>query len=51
MIAEIEANGKTAAIFAELARELNGKVELKKAKRSLFDPLISALGRKKARAA
>src|SRR5579872_2216905 len=51
MIAEIEANGKTAAIFAELARELNGKLELKKAKRSLFDPLISALGRKKARAA
>ena len=51
MIAEIEANGKTAEILAGLARELTGKVELKKAKRGLFEPFISALGRKKARAA
>jgi pilus assembly protein CpaE len=51
MIAEIEANGKTAEIFAELARDLTGKAELKKAKRGLLDPLMTALGRKKARAA
>jgi pilus assembly protein CpaE len=51
MIAEIEANGKTAETFADLARQLTGKVELRKAKRGLLDPLISALGRKKARAA
>jgi pilus assembly protein CpaE len=51
MIAEIEANGKTAEIFAELARDLTGKVEFKKAKRGLLDPLMAALGRKKARAA
>jgi pilus assembly protein CpaE len=51
MIAEIEANGKTAEIFADLARGVTGKVELKKTKRGLLDPLMSALGRKKARAA
>ncbi len=51
MIAEIEANGKTAEIFADLARDLFGKIESRKAKRGLLEPLISALGRKKARAA
>jgi pilus assembly protein CpaE len=51
MIAEIEANGKTAEIFADIARDLTGKVELRKAKRGLLDPLMTALGRKKARAA
>ncbi|HEV3044738.1 MAG TPA: AAA family ATPase [Roseiarcus sp.] len=51
MIAEIEAKGKTAETFADLARAVTGKVELKKVKRGLFRPLISALGRKKARAA
>ncbi len=51
MIAEIEANGKTAEIFAELARDLTGKAELRKAKRGLLYPLMAALGRKKARAA
>src|SRR5579872_2055781 len=51
MIAEIDANGKTAEILADLARSVTGKVEFKKAKRGLLDPLMSALGRKKARAA
>jgi pilus assembly protein CpaE len=51
MIAEIEANGKTAETFADLARAVTGKVELKKVRRGLLHPLISALGRKKARAA
>jgi pilus assembly protein CpaE len=51
MIAEIEANGKVAEIFGELARAVTGKVEARKAKRGLLDPLMAALGRKKANAA
>jgi pilus assembly protein CpaE len=51
MIAEVESNGKTAEMFLSLARDLIGKVELKKTKRGLLEPLISALGRKKTRAA
>jgi pilus assembly protein CpaE len=48
MIAEIDANGKIAEIFADLARALTGKSEVRKVRRSLFEPLMAKLGRKKA---
>jgi pilus assembly protein CpaE len=48
MIAEIDANGKVAEIFADLARVVTGKGEIRKARRSLFEPLMAKLGRKKA---
>ena len=47
MIAEIEANGKTAEIFAELASELAGRAHPRKSRRSILDPLIAKLGRKR----
>src|SRR5579863_3018962 len=51
MIAEIEANGKVAEILADLARIVTGKIELRRSKRGLLEPLMAALGRKKASAA
>jgi pilus assembly protein CpaE len=48
MIAEIDANGKIAELFADLARAVTGKGETRKARRSLFEPLMVKLGRKKA---
>jgi pilus assembly protein CpaE len=48
MIAEIDANSKIAEIFGELARAITGKSEMRKAKRGLFEPFMSKLGRKKA---
>ncbi|MGD0722914.1 MAG: AAA family ATPase [Roseiarcus sp.] len=48
MIAEIEPNGKIAEMFADLARSINGKAEIRRAKRGLFDPIMAKLGRKKA---
>ena len=47
MIAEIEANGKTAEIFAELASELAGRARSRKSRRGILDPLIAKLGRKR----
>ncbi len=48
MIAEIDANSKIAEIFADLARAVTGKVEVRKSKRGLFEPLMAKLGRKRA---
>ena len=48
MIAEIDAKGKIAEIFADLARSITGRSEVRKAKRGLFEPLMAKLGRKKA---
>jgi pilus assembly protein CpaE len=48
MIAEIEAKGKIAEIFADLANEVAGRGEARKAKRGLLDPLIAKFVRKKA---
>ena len=48
MIAEIDAASKIAETFNELAMIVTGKAESKKAKRSLFDPILLKLGRKKA---
>jgi pilus assembly protein CpaE len=47
MIAEIEANGKTAEIFADLASALAGQAHLRKPRRGVLDPLIAKLGRKR----
>jgi pilus assembly protein CpaE len=47
MIAEIEPNGKTAQVFAELASTLAGRTDTRKPKRSVLEPLMAKLGRKK----
>src|SRR5271157_1468654 len=48
MIAELEANGKTAEIFEDLASALAGQAHLRKPRRSLLDPLRAKLARKRA---
>jgi pilus assembly protein CpaE len=47
MIAEIEPNGKTAQVFADLASTLAGRTDARKPKRGVFEPLIAKLGRKR----
>ena len=47
MIAEIEPNGKTAQVFADLASALAGRTDVRKPKRSVLEPLIAKLGRKR----
>jgi len=47
MIAEIEPNGKTAQVFVDLASTLAGRTEIRKAKKSVLEPLMAKLGRKK----
>jgi pilus assembly protein CpaE len=48
MIAEIDPKGKITEIFADLANEVAGRGETRKAKRGLFDPLFAKIARKKA---
>jgi pilus assembly protein CpaE len=48
MIGEIEADGKTAEIMVEIARAVTGRMELRKPKRNLLNPLISRFITKKA---
>jgi pilus assembly protein CpaE len=48
MIAEIQAKGKVTEIFAELASVLTGKADVKRAGKSIFDPIVSTLMRLKA---
>ena len=48
MILEIEPGNKIGESFVELARMLNGRGEIRKAKKGLFDPILSRLSRKKA---
>ena len=47
MIAEIEPKGKIAEMFGDLAAEVAGRAEARKAKRGLFDPFIAKLIGKK----
>jgi pilus assembly protein CpaE len=47
MIAEIEPNGKTAQVFADLASALAGRTDVRKPKRGVLEPLIARLGRKR----
>jgi pilus assembly protein CpaE len=48
MIAEVQPSGKLAETFASLAASITGRVEPKRSRSSLLDPLISKLGRRKA---
>ncbi len=48
MIAEVEAQSKIAASFAELARNVTGKVEIRRPSRNILKPLMGRLARKKA---
>lgn len=48
MILEIDPANKIGDSFDELARLLNGRGEARKAKKGLFDPILSRLSRKKA---
>ncbi len=48
MIGEVEADGKTAQTFVEVARALTGRTDLRRAKRSLLEPFVARLGRRKA---
>jgi pilus assembly protein CpaE len=47
MIAEIEPNGKTAEVFADLASALAGRTDARKPKRGVLEPLIARFGRKR----
>lgn len=48
MIAEVDVAHKTSEMFSELARVVTGKAEIRRSKRNLLDPLLLALGRKRA---
>ena len=48
MIAEVEASSPIAASFSEMARVMTGRSEIRKAKKSLLEPILQRLGRKKA---
>jgi pilus assembly protein CpaE len=48
MVAEIDPKGKIAEIFTDLANEVAGRGETRKARRGLFDPLFAKIVRKKA---
>ncbi|MBV1700461.1 MAG: AAA family ATPase [Hyphomicrobiales bacterium] len=48
MLAEIDGGAKVAESFNHLARIVTGRSELKKQKRSIFEPLVARLSRKKA---
>jgi pilus assembly protein CpaE len=48
MIAEIQSGGKAAEAFVQIATVLTGRGEQKRGKRSLFEPLVAKLMRRKA---
>lgn len=48
MIAEVQAGSKHAEMFATLAAVVTGKIEPKRARASLLEPLMARLGRRKA---
>jgi pilus assembly protein CpaE len=48
MIAEVQPSGKCAEIFAGLAASVTGRMEPKRSRTSLLDPIISKLGWRKA---
>jgi len=48
MIAEIQPNSKPAEIFGDLAGSIAGRVEAKRSRSTLLDPILARLGRKKA---
>ena len=48
MIGEVESDGKTSEIMTELARSVTGRMEARKVRRALFEPLMARFARKKA---
>ena len=46
MIAEVELSSKIAETFSDLARLVTGRSEIRKAKRTLFDPLMAKFRKK-----
>ncbi len=48
MIAEVQAGGKINEAFVQIASALTGRGEAKRGKRSLFEPLVARLKRRKA---
>ncbi len=46
MIAEVQAGGKIADAFVQIASGLTGRGEAKRGKRSLFEPIVAKLRRK-----
>ena len=48
MIAEVQAAAKPAEIFSELAAEVTGRAEIRRARANLLEPLLARLTRKKA---
>ena len=46
MIAEVESSSKIAETFSDLARLVTGRSEIRKAKRTLFDPLMAKFRKK-----
>lgn len=48
MIAEVQASGKINDAFIQIASTLTGRGEAKRSKRSLFEPLVAKLKRRKA---
>ncbi len=48
MIGEVESDGKTSELMTELARSVTGRMEARKARKALFEPLMARFARKKA---
>lgn len=48
MIAEIEAGGKTAELIGQIARVVTGRAEARRHKKTLLDPIVARLARRKA---
>ncbi len=48
MIGEVEASNKITETLNDLARSVTGRIDVRKSKRTLFEPILSRLGRRKA---
>ncbi len=48
MLAEIQAGGRATEIIADLAAAVTGRAEAKRARSTLFDPILARLGRRRA---
>jgi pilus assembly protein CpaE len=48
MIAEVDMGNKIAEMIADVARLVTNRPDLRKAKKTLFEPLVSRLSRKRA---
>ena len=48
MIGEVEPGHKITETLNDLARSVTGRIDVRKSKRTLLEPLLSRLGRRKA---